>query len=162
MPSHLIACPVTGFGQHALDPVVAGAHQRDAVTERCQPLAGDPQRVGVAVQPDQPQARELGEEALGVAAGAEGGVDQDGARAVGVAAGSARESSSSTQRSSRTGMCPWSSDVQPSQHLSSDSDGGPCTEVPVRERGPGVGEVRQGRFGQRPRCTGSVPVGQIK
>ena len=37
---------------------------------------------------------------------------------------------------------------------------GPCIEVPVRVRGPGVGEVRQGRFGQRPRCTSNVPVGR--
>jgi alkylhydroperoxidase/carboxymuconolactone decarboxylase family protein YurZ len=29
----------------------------------------------------------------------------------------------------------------------------PCTEVPARARGPGVGEVRQGRLGQGPRCT---------
>ena len=33
-------------------------------------------------------------------------------------------------------------------------DGRPCTEVSVRSHEPGVGEVRQGRFGQRPRCTG--------
>ncbi|GKU34116.1 hypothetical protein NJB14197_10570 [Mycobacterium montefiorense] len=33
-------------------------------------------------------------------------------------------------------------------------EGRPCTEVPVRSYEPGVGEVRQGRFGQRPRCTG--------
>src|ERR1700691_219502 len=31
----------------------------------------------------------------------------------------------------------------------------PCIEVPVRWHEPGVGEVRQGRFGQRPRCTGT-------
>ncbi len=30
---------------------------------------------------------------------------------------------------------------------------GPCPEVPAREREPGVGEVRQGRLGQRPRGT---------
>ena len=35
-------------------PVVAGAHQRDAVGERRETLTGDPQRVGVAVQADQP------------------------------------------------------------------------------------------------------------
>ena len=59
----------------------------DPVAERRQPLAGDPQRGGVAVQADQPQAGQFGEEALGVAAGAQGGVDQHGAGAVGAAPG---------------------------------------------------------------------------
>ncbi|GAS90100.1 multiheme cytochrome, precursor [Mycolicibacterium brisbanense] len=34
----------------------------------------------------------------------------------------------------------------------------PCDEVSVRNLGPGVGEVRQGRLGQRPRRTGLVRV----
>ena len=146
-----LACPVTGFGEHALDPVVAGAHQHDPVTELRQPLACDPQGVGVAVEPDQPKARQLGEEALGVPTGPQCGVDEDGAIAVGVLSG---------ERGSQQLDTAVQQDREVSVILGhrSASDEGPCTEVPVRERGPGVGEVRQGRFGQRPRCTGNVSV----
>ncbi len=142
MPSHL-ACPVTGFGQHALDPVVAGAHQHDPVAERCQPLAGDPQGVGVAVEADQPQAGQLGEEPLGVPAGAQGGVDEDGAgrrrRCCRVSAGV----SSSTQRSSRTGTCPWSPGVAGCSAIAS-----PPMKAPLH-RGP-CPRARTWRWGSTP------------
>ncbi len=79
-------CGVAGFGQGSGDVVIPGLHQRDSVGERGQPLPGDVQRAGVAVEPDQPQAGKVGEEALCVPGRAEGGVDQDRSRAVGVVA----------------------------------------------------------------------------
>ena len=157
MPSHF-ACPVTGFGEHALDAVVAGAHQHDPVAELCQPLAGDPQGVGVTVEPDQPQARQLGEEALGVPACAQGGVDEDGTLAVGILSGErGSQQLDTTVEQDRDVSVSIGPQIVGHRNL---FDEGPCTEVPVRERGPDVGEVRQGRFGQRPRCTGNVPVGR--
>ena len=45
--------------------------------------------LGIAVQPDQPQARQFGQEPLRVPARAEGGIDEHGARSVGVRGGSA-------------------------------------------------------------------------
>ena len=48
------------------------------------------ERVGVAVQPDQPQAGQFGEEALGVPAGTQGRVDEDRAGAVGAVTGQRR------------------------------------------------------------------------
>ncbi len=81
------ACPITRFVEHTLDPVESGAGQQDAVGERRQPLTGDPQRVGVAIKSDQPQAGQLGEEPLGMPARTQRGVDQHGTRAVGASPG---------------------------------------------------------------------------
>ena len=62
-------------------PVVAGAHEASP-GHRTGPAARPRSRsaVGVAVEADQPQAGQIGEEALGVPARAERGVDQHRAR----------------------------------------------------------------------------------
>ena len=64
------------------DAVVDRVHERDAVAERREPLPRDPQGVLVAVEADEVDAGEALEERLGVAAHAEGGVDEDGAVAL--------------------------------------------------------------------------------
>ena len=81
------ACPVTGFGETRRRSRRTWCGPAEPVGEWRQPLAGDPQRVGVAVQSDQSQAGQLGEEPLGVPAGTEGGVDQHRAGAVGAVPG---------------------------------------------------------------------------
>ena len=158
MPSHSV-CPITGFGQHALDAVVAGADQHDPVAELREPLAGDPQGVGIAIEPDDAQSGELGEEAFGMPACAEGGVDEDRAAAVGVLPGErgSQQLDTAVEQDGYVSVIAGAARILRHRNL---CDEGPCTEVPVREPGPGVGEVRQGRFGQRPRCTGNVPVGR--
>ena len=57
-------------------------HERDAVAEAGEALARDAQRVLVAVEADELDAREALEERLGVAAHAERRVDEDGAVAL--------------------------------------------------------------------------------
>jgi hypothetical protein len=52
-------------------------HQRDPVGEVSQPGARDVQRGRVAIEADQLQARQVGQEPLGVPARAEGGVDEN-------------------------------------------------------------------------------------
>ena len=54
-------------------------HGGEAVAVRREPLAGQGQRVGVAVDADDPGQRALREDRLAVAAEPEGGVDEDGA-----------------------------------------------------------------------------------
>ena len=70
--------------ERPFDTVVAGAHQHHPAAESCQSLARDPQRIGIAVQPDQPQPGQLAQETLGMPAGAQRAVDENGASAVGV------------------------------------------------------------------------------
>ncbi len=54
-------------------------HQGGPVAERGEPLPGEAQRLRVAVEPDQPDAGEGGQQRLAVPAEAERGVDDDGA-----------------------------------------------------------------------------------
>ena len=60
--------------------VVDGVHEVDAVAERREPLPGDREGVGVAVDADERELGEAREHRLGVAAHAERGVDEHGAR----------------------------------------------------------------------------------
>ena len=77
-------CPQTGFSDRTGNAVVAGAHQHHPVAERCQSLARDSQRIGIAVQPDQPQPGQLAQETLGMPAGPQRGVNENGSGAVAV------------------------------------------------------------------------------
>jgi ABC-type sugar transport system substrate-binding protein len=71
-------------------PIVSGSDQRDAIGEGRQPLGGTGQGIGVTIETDETKAGELGEEALGVATGAKGGVDQHGSGPVGRVTGERR------------------------------------------------------------------------
>ncbi len=64
------------------DAVVDGVDERHAVAEAGETLAGDAQRILVAVEPDEMDALEALQERLGVPAHAECGVDEDGAVAL--------------------------------------------------------------------------------
>ena len=91
-----------------------------------------------------------------MAAGAQGGVDEYGAIAVGAASRQRGRQKLDAAVEQDGNVAVGARGVVVFGHRIA-SGGGPCTEVPVRGRGPGVGEVRQGRFGQRPRCMGNVP-----
>ena len=58
------------------DGVVDRVHERDAIAEPGQPLPRDPQGVGVAVETDEADVREAGQQRFGVSPHAEGGVDE--------------------------------------------------------------------------------------
>ena len=121
--------------------------ERHSVTEGRQAFTRDGQRGAVAVESDEMQTGQLGEEAFRVAPRTEGGVDEDGTGAIGAATGEG-------------GLQQFDASVQEDRvvrvivrHRSTLAKRVcPCIEVPVRGCGPGVGEVRQGRFGQRPQC----------
>jgi hypothetical protein len=70
------------LGRDGVDGVVRRVDADEAVAEAGEPLAGEGERLGVAVDPDDRQPGEACERALRVAAHAEGGVDEDGARTV--------------------------------------------------------------------------------
>ncbi len=143
------------------------------VAERGQPLPRDAQCGGVAVEADQPQTGQIGEEAFGVPARTERGVDQHRTRTRRVASGQrGRQQLDAAVEQDRNVSVILAFEIRGHRStfdcvdprlVGSRPAGGPCNEVPVRGRGPGVGEVRQGRFGQRPRCTGHVRlVGRVK
>lgn len=88
--------------------------------------------------------------------GPEGGVDQDGAGAVAVMTGQRGSEKFDTSVDQHGNVSvPTGPGCCINHGRTSERMDGPCTEVPDRIREPGVGEVRQGRFGQRPRCTGT-------
>ena len=139
---------MTGFGQRIGDSVVAGAHQRDPVTEPCEPAAGDLQGARVAVEPDHPQPGQYRQEAFGVTAGAQGGVDEQRAGAVGTLPRQrgSEKFDTAVEQDGYVAECPWIvNHLNVAYSKGADLEGVRCTEVPVRYREPGVGEVRQGR-----------------
>jgi hypothetical protein len=154
------ACPVTGFGENVLDPVESGAGQQDTVGERREALTGDPQGVWIAVKADQPQAGQFREEPLGVPARPQGRIHQHGSGAVGAAPRQCgREQFDAEVEQDRDVSVVPRRPAGCVSHGKASDERRPCTGVSVRARGPGVGEVRQGRLGQRPRCTDSqVPI----
>ncbi len=91
------------------DFVVDGVDQVDPVGEGREPLPRQGQCFLVAVDADQVQVREALQHGLGVAAHAQGGVDDDGASRRGCVAASNPGANKLMHRSLRTGT--WRSDV---------------------------------------------------
>ena len=110
-------------------------------------------RITCSMVADAPDVEEVTLGEHGVAAGAQRRVDQHCPAAVGGPAGQRRSeqfgAAVQQYRQMRSALSHYRTPIRLGFW-----PGGRCTEVPVRVRGPGVGEVRQGRFGQRPRCTG--------
>ena len=143
-------CAETTVIQGSSNSVITRMHQLDPVAEPLKSSPGDGQRVGVPIQSDQSQAGKLGQEPLGMATGAEGGVDENRARTIcrPTSEGRCQKLEATVQQDGNVpGVL--------GHHTTSGLTGPhPSGEVPVRHE-PGVGEVRQGRFGQGPHQTGA-------
>ncbi|SLC97970.1 Uncharacterised protein [Mycobacteroides abscessus subsp. massiliense] len=82
----VVTQPIKRVGQ----TVVAGMHTDKSCPERRQPRPGDIEGIGVAIEADDRQTGQHGEKVFGMPAGAQSGIDQNRARAVGGTAGQCR------------------------------------------------------------------------
>jgi hypothetical protein len=137
--------------------VVPGVHQPYPTAEPCQSMSGDGQRVGIAIQADQPQTGERVEETFGMPSRAQSGVEQHRPGSVGSTAGQrgGKQFDAPVEQHGNVSVIRTVCHDAPSDSTGKASMAPPpCGEVPVRVCEPGVGEVRQGRLGQRPHRTG--------